>query len=89
MMMIEGRRFLELAVHVKLASEATIAAARQLVSLRPRHAIGDEATAWARVIDQLIAMNLEIGSMERILRRAARRRAEPNGGRRKPRSIAV
>lgn len=70
-MRIEGRRLLELAVHVKLASEAMIAAARNLATLRPDDPSAE--AAWTRTVDGLTLMNLELGSMERILRHAARR----------------
>ena len=71
-MMIEERRFLELAVHVKLASEAMIAAARNLSALRPADAAGAELAVWARTMDDLITMNVQLGSMERILRKVSR-----------------
>lgn len=66
-MTIQPRRFFELAVHVKLASEAMIAAARHLSMPQPR--------------DDLIAMSLELGSIERILRVSARERASAPGER--------
>jgi hypothetical protein len=69
-MEIEGRRFLELAIHVKLASEAVLEAARNLATLEPDV---PEAAAgpWRRAMDELIAMNVELGFMERILRTSA------------------
>ncbi len=70
-MEIEGRHFIELAVHVKLASEAVLEAARNLAELRPREANPAEGT-WRRTMDELITMNVELGFMERILRAAAR-----------------
>ena len=70
-MKIEGRRFMELAVHVKLASEAVLEAARNLAELRPREPNSNEG-AWRRTMDELITMNVELGFMERILRAAAR-----------------
>jgi hypothetical protein len=69
-MKIEGRRFMELAIHVKLASEAIVAAARNLAALRPP-STGAEAGAWQRTMDELVTMNVELGFMERILRNAA------------------
>jgi len=66
-MEIEARRFLELAIHVKLASEAVLEAARNLATLEPD---GDDAATgrWRRAMDELIALNVELGFMERILR---------------------
>ena len=71
-MEIEVRRFMELAIHVKLASEAVLEAARNLATLKPDAA---EAAAgpWRRAMDELIALNVELGFMERILRTAAGR----------------
>jgi len=69
-MEIEARRFLELAIHVKLASEAVLEAARNLAKLKPD--VEDSATGpWRRAMDELIAMNVELGFMERILRTTA------------------
>src|SRR5262249_35844030 len=66
----KGRRFMELAVHVKLASEAVLEAARNVASLRP--ADGQAGTAaWRRAMDELIVMNVELALMERILRKTA------------------
>lgn len=71
-MTIEGRRLLELALHVKLVSEAMIGAARHLTALRPTDATVAQADAWTRTMNELIAMNVELGLMERTLRAAAR-----------------
>jgi hypothetical protein len=69
-MEIEARRFMELAIHVKLASEAVLETARNLATLEPDAA---EAAAgpWRRAMDELIALNVQIGFMERILRTTA------------------
>jgi hypothetical protein len=71
-MTIERDKVLELAVHVKLASEAIVTAATELQGLRPGCVAGGEAAAWVRTMDELIAMNVELGFMERILRSALR-----------------
>jgi hypothetical protein len=70
-MEIEGRRLMELAVHVKLASEAVLEAARNLAKIRPPQ-LDPEEGAWRRTMDELIAMNVELGFMERILRAVSR-----------------
>ena len=70
-MEIEARRLLELAVHVKLASENVLEAARSLVELCP----GDPSSAtgaWRHAMDELIAMNVQLSFMERTLRKATR-----------------
>ena len=69
-MEIEARRFMELAVHVKLASEAVLEAARSLAAIRPLDAEA-QAAAWQQTMDELVAMNVQLGFMERILRDAA------------------
>jgi hypothetical protein len=66
---IEDRRFMELAIHVKLASEAVLSAARNLAAIRVDPA--SEATAWQLAMEGLVAMNAQLGFMERILRDAA------------------
>jgi hypothetical protein len=70
MVTIDREKMLELAVHVKLVSEAIVAAAHHLTTLRPDLDAGEQATAWSQAIDELIAMNVEVGFMERILRGA-------------------
>jgi hypothetical protein len=69
-MEIEPRRLLELAVHVKLASENVLEAARSLTELGPGDATGGVG-AWRRTMDELSAMNIQLAFMERILRTAA------------------
>ena len=75
-MTIDRRKLLELAVHVKLASEAVVAAANHLSELQPAPGTCSEAGAWHQTMDELIAMNVEIGFMERILRGALRGASE-------------
>jgi hypothetical protein len=69
-MEIQARRLLELAVHVKLASESVLEAARSLTELRPGDATSG-LEAWRRTMDELSAINIELSFMERILRTAA------------------
>jgi hypothetical protein len=69
-MEIALRRLTELAVHVKLASEAVLAAARHLTELRPEETSSD-AGPWCRTMDELEAMNVQLAFMERILRTVA------------------
>jgi hypothetical protein len=47
-----------------------LAAAQNLAQLRPRPA-DSEYAAWERTMDDLIAMNVQIGLMERLLRAVA------------------
>src|SRR5207244_11624673 len=82
----DGRWLFELVVHVKRASEAMIAAARNLAALEPTDPTAAEALAWVRTVDGLSAMNLELGSMERILRSATQESLPPRA--RKTRALA-
>ena len=68
-MEIEPRRLLELAVHVKLASENVLEAARSVTELRPCDGTSDTG-AWRHAMDELSEMKVQLSFMERILRKA-------------------
>jgi len=70
-MEIALRRLTELAVHVKLASEAVLAAARHVAEMRPDEAPSD-ANPWSRAMEDLLEMNVQLRFMERILRTLTR-----------------
>jgi len=65
-MIIDRETFTELAVHLKLASDAILKTARHLTVLSN----GDSSNEaqWAGTHDSLTAMNTEITVMEKILR---------------------
>lgn len=65
-MIIDRETFTELAVHLKLASDAVLTAAKNLAVLSKDHQEPDEH--WAGTLDGLMNMNAEITVMERILR---------------------
>ena len=67
-------QFLELAVHIKLASEVVVAAAERLPVLRPDEP-GSAADAWSGIMDGLIALNIQLGLMKQLLRAAVRQSA--------------
>ncbi|HZP41833.1 MAG TPA: hypothetical protein VFD84_10035 [Candidatus Binatia bacterium] len=75
-MKIPRNRLLELALHVKLASEAMIDAARHLAALEPADTSAPERGPWAETCKDLLAMNVQLGFMERLLRRATRETAK-------------
>jgi hypothetical protein len=79
-MTIDREKVLELAVHVKLATEAIVTAAIELRGLRPDHDAVEETGAWTRTMDELITMNVELGFMERLLREALRAPGEVSVG---------
>ena len=65
-MIIDRETFTELAVHLKLASDAVLTTAKHLAVLSNGNAAPDEH--WAGTLDGLMNMNTEITLMERILR---------------------
>src|SRR4030095_1924728 len=65
-MIIDRETFTELAVHLKLASDAVLATAKHLAVLSNGPTTPDEH--WAGTRDGLMHMNTEITVMERILR---------------------
>ena len=70
-------RLLELAVHTNMASEAVVEAAEQLTVLRPEDPGSAAADAWSQVMDGLMALNVQLGCMERVLRSIMRESAPP------------
>ena len=65
-MIIDRETFTELAVHLKLASDAVLTTARHLAVLSNGNNGPEEN--WAGTLDSLMSMNTEITVMERILR---------------------
>lgn len=65
-MIIDRETFTELAVHLKLASDAVLTTAKHLAVLSNGNSAPDEH--WAGTLDSLMNMNTEITVMERILR---------------------
>jgi hypothetical protein len=65
-MIIDRETFTDLAVHLKLTSDALLATARHLAVLSNSDSGPDEH--WAGTLDSLMSMNTEITIMERILR---------------------
>jgi hypothetical protein len=65
-MIIDRETFTDLAVHLKLASDALLTTARHLAVLSNNNAGPEEH--WAGTLDSLMSMNTEITVMERILR---------------------
>jgi len=81
-MEIALRRLTELAVHVKLASEAVLSAARHVAEMRPDDAPFN-GNPWSRAMEDLVEMNVQLRFMERILRTLTRDdiAAAPRGAR--------
>jgi hypothetical protein len=65
-MIIDRETFTELAVHLKLASDAVLNTAKHLAVLSNGNTAPDEH--WAGTLDSRMNMNTEITVMERILR---------------------
>jgi hypothetical protein len=64
-MIIDRETFTELAVHLKLASDAILKTARHLAVLSND---SENEEHWAGTLDNLMSMNTEITVMEKILR---------------------
>ena len=79
-MIIDRETFTELAVHLKLASDAVLTTAKHLAVLSNGNSAPDEH--WAGTLDSLMSMNTEITVMERILR--ALMEANQRGGGARP-----
>lgn len=67
-MIIDRETFTELAVHLKLASDAVLTTARSLAVISGAVPQGMHEAEWRATLDSLMAMNSEISVMERILR---------------------
>ena len=65
-MIIDRETFTDLAVHLKLASDALLTTARHLAVLSNDNSGPEEH--WTGTLDSLMSMNSEITVMERILR---------------------
>jgi hypothetical protein len=65
-MIIDRETFTDLAVHLKMASDALLSTARHLAVLSNNDSGPEEH--WAGTLDSLMSMNTEITVMERILR---------------------
>ena len=65
-MIIDRETFTELAVHLKLASDAILKTARHLAVLSNGEPESEEH--WAGTLDSLMCMNSELTVMEKILR---------------------
>ena len=65
-MIIDRETFTDLAVHLKLASDALLVTARHLAVLSNGNTGPEED--WAGTLNSLMSMNTEITVMERILR---------------------
>ena len=76
-MIIDRETFTELAVHLKLASDAILKTARHLAVLSNGEPESEEH--WAGTLDSLMSMNTEITVMERILRALMEANREEEG----------
>jgi hypothetical protein len=65
-MIVDRETFTDLAVHLKMASDALLSTARHLAVLS--NADNGPEENWAGTLDSLMSMNTEITIMERILR---------------------
>jgi predicted translin family RNA/ssDNA-binding protein len=67
-MVIDTESFTELAVHLKLASDAVLSTARNLAVISGAMPPEVHRQEWEATLDSLMNMNKEIQYMERLLR---------------------
>ena len=68
-MIIDEKSFLDLAVHLRHASDDLLTAAQRLSRLcDPAQAVGDDRSELVSTLDSLVAMNREFTSAERLIR---------------------
>ena len=67
-MIIDRETFTELAVHLKLASDAILTTAHHLAALSSAGNRATEDAEWAGTIESMMSINNQITIMERLLR---------------------
>jgi hypothetical protein len=67
-MIIDRETFTELAVHLKLASDAILKTAHHLAAISTAGNSSKADDEWAGTLESLMSMNNQITLMERILR---------------------
>jgi hypothetical protein len=67
-MIIDRETFTELAVHLKLASDAILKTAHHLAALSSAGTPATEDAEWAGTIESMMSINNQITIMERLLR---------------------
>ena len=67
-MIIDERSFLDLAVHLRHASDDLLSAAQLLARLcDPEKAVGEDRSELVTALDSLVSMNREFASAERLI----------------------
>jgi hypothetical protein len=67
-MIIDRETFTELAVHLKLASDAILKTAHHMAAISSTGASSSEDAEWAGTIESMMSVNNQITIMERLLR---------------------
>lgn len=68
-MIIDEKSFLDLAVHLRHASDDLVTAAQRLSRLcDPSCSVGDDRSELVSTLDSLVAMNREFTCAERVIR---------------------
>ncbi len=67
-MIIDRETFTELAVHLKLASDAILKTAHHLSAISSTGGTPSEDAEWAGTIESMMSVNNQITIMERLLR---------------------
>jgi hypothetical protein len=67
-MIIDRETFTELAVHLKLASDAILKTAHHLAAISSAGGSSTDDAEWAGTIESMMSVNNQITIMERLLR---------------------
>lgn len=67
-MIIDRETFTELAVHLKMASDAILKTAHHLAAISSTGSSQTEDAEWAGTIESMMSINNQITIMERLLR---------------------
>jgi hypothetical protein len=65
-MVIDNKTFTELAVHLRMASDAILTTARNLTALGTNDGTTPEA-AWGGTIDSMLSLSNQLGVLDRLL----------------------
>ena len=78
-MVVDMETFTEMAVHVKLASDAILKTARHLAVISETTDRPDLDEHWSGTLDSLMSTNTEVTVMEKLLRAVLEANREENG----------
>ena len=83
-MIIDSETFTELAVHLKLASDAILQSACYLHAFNSVKSQSEEDAVWKGAIESMMAVNKQITVMEKLLRAVMDANKESQGNKNSP-----